>query len=1725
MSLTNRRLPLSFARRSLRLGDRILQFISKWSFADRKRLKHRLARLEQLETRQVLAAAVWTNVLQPFDVNGDPNSEISPLDALLVINELNNRVYAPQFQRLPSEVDDALKTNFVDVTCDGLVSPLDALLVINRLNARSNGATDKPLPGSPTWKFTETGGSTIAKGKYQFNACSPRLVEGDSYSSQLSATVKVTDSSSAVRVQFSAPVFDVASQNSIRDAVEILVLDEAGQILTLPFDFKRDASFNWTESLPATAGPGTQTTLQSPDQVSTATFNLTGVPAGTNVQVIVRLINNDSDHTSNVTIRKLDVVSIAEPAPTGMRVTSAASQSPLPKPDPNLLVDVSSSATTHYGRTAIADGNTTLSTEVQLRNQGLIAISGRMLVVVDQFSELDVSVLNPDGYFDGKPYFVFNGSDANNWLPSGQSTETRTLSFKNLSGRQFTYSLTVLAELNQSPSSFISTPLLEIEAGKTYHTTVRANDPDNQPLVYSIAVGPQAATIDPSTGQINWSTTTGDVGSHSVVVKATDPFGLSVQQSFSISVKAAVANRPPAFTSTPTTEATVASPFEVLTFQTGSSPIAAAAGDFGTGKLSIITANPGEQQLGLLSGTGNTKFGSTQSVSVGEINPSKFSTPFVTGAAVDIGFVPNTYTNNERNVLSVINADVNGDGNLDLAVAVDSDGGDFGPSDIGSVGVRLGNGDGTFREGWQVQLPAATLGGSGVSNRADSIRFADLNGDGRSDLVVVQSLGSKALVYTGKGDGSFENTPIESAVSEPFTYTFSSQLGDMNGDGKLDLVSYEYQRDGRFRTGTHVRLGDGTGRFANGVFYANSNNNSGDGYLADVNGDGKLDTVRLNYSDTRVETRLNTGSGALGDLVFSSIYFVDASNFRGPQGNPMSGYLGDYNADGKTDIVVATATTNFMLLTGNNDGTFGDGTQLGNRLIQVHLGIYYSNALQNFPAAGRNDGKAPDLNADGFPDFVFGNQQVDQLTTAVNDGTGKFKTHVYQSGFSDDIGNGSVRGSNPTPHISVGDFNNDGVSDVLLGRDQTSNSRNRVGGVGIALGANEPGTLRLPLVSFSGTEDIVVGNGSQVLADFDNDGLLDIASNIRSGVAVAKGRADGSFETYTTGFNQFGVFPTDSLVASDFDRDGNMDIAYLASLNNPGHAPSMTTLFGLGNGTFQRAAAPVPNVLAGTGVSSGTISQQYGVAADVNRDSYPDLIYRIPNNHSNFATAKSLVVYLYDPATHNLKLVTDRDNLLLTPHRGGFYQDEVVAFEDLDGDGKQELIAHSGAFGQNGVTETPERLTIWQPTNNATATDASDLFTRIEFQNPGISPGLGVEGSINALLVADYNRDGKPDLAVGSQNGTTRVLFGNGDFTFRSPVTYSTNQVTGLKTADVNGDGNLDLIPIWSNFFNFNDLNNAGVLLGRSDGSFGAYQGLTTANYELNSPIIGDFNQDGRDDINYGNYFASRLTVLAASPGLASVATGDIDGDGKLDTVALDTGFARVKILLGNGDNTFTRQQDLVTGLQPESLLLEDINGDGKLDILTANRVGKSVSIFTNNGTGSFTRSDLALTSQPNRIAVGDLNGDGKPDIVAISEQSQSLSTLLSTDSGFAAAVEQPIGFAAADLVIADLTLDGKLDAILSDPSGKRLMTLPGQGNGSFGVPVVQPLQQEPSKVAVADLNADGKPDIIATFPDQNQVGILFGTRCWSLDIASTHQSWRESSLDFSKGYQRRQQT
>src|SRR5690606_14633528 len=130
-------------------------------------------------------------------------------------------------------------------------------------------------------------------------------------------------------------------------------------------------------------------------------------------------------------------------------------------------------------------------------------------------------------------------------LRPGESTRPRELRFTNPGEERFTYRLSALGEVNRGPSGFSTTPLDRIEGGRTYQHTARAMDPDGDTLDYSIVAGPAAMTVDAQSGKVTWATSADDVGNHRVVLRATDPFGLVVEQAFTVEVRATLANRPP----------------------------------------------------------------------------------------------------------------------------------------------------------------------------------------------------------------------------------------------------------------------------------------------------------------------------------------------------------------------------------------------------------------------------------------------------------------------------------------------------------------------------------------------------------------------------------------------------------------------------------------------------------------------------------------------------------------------------------------------------------------------------------------------------------------------------------------------------------------------------------------------------------------------------------------------------------------------------------------------------------------------------------------------------------------------------------------------------------------------------------------------------------------------------------------------------------------------------
>ncbi len=290
--------------------------------------------------------------------------------------------------------------------------------------------------------------------------------------------------------------------------------------------------------------------------------------------------------------------------------------------------------------------------------------------------------------------------------------------------------------------------------------------------------------------------------------------------------------------------------------------------------------------------------------------------------------------------------------------------------------------------------------------------------------------------------------------------------------------------------------------------------------------------------------------------------------------------------------------------------------------------------------------------------------------------------------------------------------------------------------------------------------------------------------------------------------------------------------------------------------------------------------------------------------------------------------------------------------------------------------------------------------------NPQTEYAAGAKNGPSGIAVADFNGDGKPDLAVVNfGDWTAWLLLGNGDGTFQAAKNIYFASGGGfpwyIAEGDFNGDGKADLV-----ITNYGD-NSVSVLLGNGDGTFQAPKTFPVGTHP-GLVAVGDFNGDGKPDLAVSNVDSGTVSVLLGNgdgtflpaldfpvgPNPWYFTVGDFNGDGILDLAVSDYGCSldcntspsnTVTVLLGNGNGTFRPAPSLTVGNGPAGVTVGDFNGDGKLDLAVANVNENTLSVLLGNGDGTFqaphTFADPGMT-HPYFVAVGDFNGDGKPDLV-----------------------------------------------------------------------------------------------------------------------------------------------
>jgi large repetitive protein len=263
-----------------------------------------------------------------------------------------------------------------------------------------------------------------------------------------------------------------------------------------------------------------------------------------------------------------------------------------------------------------------------------------------------------------------------------------------------------------------------------------------------------------------------------------------------------------------------------------------------------------------------------------------------------------SYNSGGGGAYSVVVADLNGDGKPDLAVANLLCHGSSCKGD-GLVGVLLGNGDGTFE-------PVVTYDSGGPASQW--IVAADVNADGRPDLLVSNTCGSVGChpsvgVLLNNGDGTFQP-----AIAYAMTGWQAEGIAvvDINGDGKPDLVAVNQcviNVNCGFGTpgAIDVMLGNGNGTFQSPVIYDTGGQIASSVVAADVNGDGKLDLIVSNNCDLTCSSSHSVTLGVLlgnGDGTFLPAVSYHSGGFQGDASRNVVA-LADFNGDGRLDAVVS----------------------------------------------------------------------------------------------------------------------------------------------------------------------------------------------------------------------------------------------------------------------------------------------------------------------------------------------------------------------------------------------------------------------------------------------------------------------------------------------------------------------------------------------------------------------------------------------------------------------------------------------------------------------------------------------------------------------------------------------------------------------------------------------------------------------------------------------------
>lgn len=692
--------------------------------------------------------------------------------------------------------------------------------------------------------------------------------------------------------------------------------------------------------------------------------------------------------------------------------------------------------------------------------------------------------------------------------------------------------------------------------------------------------------------------------------------------------------------------------------------------------------------------------------------------------------------------------------------------------------------------------------------------------------------------------------------------------------------------------------------------------------MLDLNGDGQMDFIRA-VGDSLIIMR------GLPGLQFATPLFVQNSLIYGTARDIAAG---DLSGDGHTDFLVA--------LDGYPDFTvyYGDGSGGISAIDTLHLGL----TPQFIELAEMNGDQQPDL-------LVIRND--DELFCYTGQGSGQFS-------FSDSV---SFSGFFVYMDLKVGDFNEDGNPDLILGGLQPSQPDSLI----IVFGDGSGGFGQMKRVEV-GWQGLTAFD----LADFNEDGHLDIVTTC-PGSQPNTSRATLILGDGAGGFAAPVVFEGGSneryVKALDVNGDGHSDLLIASTVGDTPPADFIGYLTGDGSGNFTQTAELIcvnrVNTLA---------------AADLDGDGVSEIIAATP-----------LGISLYgNDAT-------------------GFPEEAATIYT-----GEEQVQVKSADLNNDGL---PDVVDVCSKAN---------VCKIILSQGGGnfAAPANLITGNrpVDAAI-ADVNGDAIPDLLVVNRNDNTLSVFpGNGDGTFAAAQDYPVgNTPIRVETADLNGDGYPDFLVLNE----IDKTVSIGINSGNGQFTVGGSLNLNNRPFDMSvgdlngdsyPDLVVSLNEYGQNlrvypgDGNGGFSAPTDLNGLWLVQETVPVQVADVNGDTHMDIIF--TEMDNLTALLGSGDGSnFT----LVTSRLPAQnfginpFQIADLNGDALPDVVLIyyKVAGTDVMVAFGDGAGAFVPDRFGYQSgaTPNALTVNQFNNDAHPDLMVANAGSNFLTLLLNSGAGLAA--------------------------------------------------------------------------------------------------------------------------